>query len=454
MSMRFLSPTEVLLKQMSSFDLIPVHGGDPIHLPPGETVLGRGPLLGVSDKRVSRHHGLLDNNNGQLRLKPTHLNPCFLQSSLTDDPQPLQKDVWCPLDHGDVFSLLPGQLLYRVVSLGGKDSPLRGSAMLEQDPLPVSPQATSLLPLGAERDAPMEDTSFARDGTYKSGKVSPKEEVEVASPSPRVKKRVLPSWMMAVAAASASCSPQAAKKKRQIATKKATPTSSLPEEAELSEDEEKPKVKRRRKDTGQTAGLKTDVPSSHRSRVSSQKDANSLATETQREDVVDRDAARRAHDVGQSQSKETNGSKDKEKKESASRLRSPCPYGKDCYRKNPLHFRESSHPGDSDYEEEEEEQQEEEGRPECPYGTDCYRKNPLHRKEYKHTKRAARSTRAPPKRPSANDEHEDSEDSFINNDSEDAGDDSDYVPAESDDDGGEDVTRLQREAAAFVSGRK
>lgn len=35
-------------EQMSGFDLVPVDGGDPVHLPPGETVLGRGPLLGVS----------------------------------------------------------------------------------------------------------------------------------------------------------------------------------------------------------------------------------------------------------------------------------------------------------------------------------------------------------------------------------------------------------------------
>lgn len=39
-------------------------------------------------------------------------------------------------------------------------------------------------------------------------------------------------------------------------------------------------------------------------------------------------------------------------------------------RKNPVHFQECSHPGDTDYEEEKEE---EEDRPECPYGTDCYR---------------------------------------------------------------------------------
>lgn len=49
-----------------------------------------------------------------------------------------------------------------------------------------------------------------------------------------------------------------------------------------------------------------------------------------------------------------------------------------------MHFQEFSHPGDADYKEEEPEDIE---RPECPYGSDCYRKNPLHRKEYKHSKK-------------------------------------------------------------------
>ncbi|XP_061736709.1 aprataxin and PNK-like factor isoform X2 [Nerophis ophidion] len=393
---------------MSGFQLIPEHGGDPIHLPLGETLLGRGPLLGVSDKRVSRRHGLLDNNNGQLRLKPTHLNPCFLQSSLDDDPRPLQKDVWCALRHGDVLSLLPGQLLYRVVALSGQDRPLRGGAALEPQPFPVSPQTT-----------PLPDGDAAPDGNTKK-------EDEVASPSPRLQKRVLPAWMMALTASSASCSPQAAK------GKKASPTGSLPGEAELSEDEEKPKVKKRRKD----GGLKTDLPPSHRRPVSSPQ-----------EDMADTRLRVVSSGVDQSQSEETNGSRDKQ---SAETRRSPCPYGKDCYRKNPLHFRESSHPGDSDYEEEEQWEEEEE-RPQCPYGADCYRKNPLHRKEYTHARRAARSTRAPPRRMPDEDE---SEDSFIYDDSEDAGDDADYAPPDSDDDGGEGVAQLRKEAAAFVRGRK
>lgn len=39
---------------MSGFDLVPVEGGKPIHLPPGETVIGRGPFLRVSPKKKKK----------------------------------------------------------------------------------------------------------------------------------------------------------------------------------------------------------------------------------------------------------------------------------------------------------------------------------------------------------------------------------------------------------------
>lgn len=52
----------------------------------------------------------------------THVNPCFVRSSLTDDPRPLPKDSWFPLQDGDLFSLLPGQLIFRVVAGGGGGS--------------------------------------------------------------------------------------------------------------------------------------------------------------------------------------------------------------------------------------------------------------------------------------------------------------------------------------------
>ncbi|KPP61150.1 aprataxin and PNK-like factor-like [Scleropages formosus] len=103
---------------MSQFELEPVDGDTSIPLPEGETKLGRGPFLGINDKRVSRHHCLLENRLGQLRIKPTHVNPCFCQPSLEDSPQPLEKDRWHSLHPGDLFSLLPGKHIFRVVSTG------------------------------------------------------------------------------------------------------------------------------------------------------------------------------------------------------------------------------------------------------------------------------------------------------------------------------------------------
>ncbi|KFO03634.1 Aprataxin and PNK-like factor, partial [Balearica regulorum gibbericeps] len=68
------------------------------------------------------------------------------------------------------------------------------------------------------------------------------------------------------------------------------------------------------------------------------------------------------------------------------RKRTPCMYGTGCYRKNPIHFQQFSHPNDDDYHEMEiVTQDNNDNRPECPYGMACYRKNPQHKLEYKHS---------------------------------------------------------------------
>ncbi|NWT20306.1 APLF factor, partial [Vireo altiloquus] len=66
--------------------------------------------------------------------------------------------------------------------------------------------------------------------------------------------------------------------------------------------------------------------------------------------------------------------------------RTPCMYGSGCYRKNPVHFQQFSHPTDDDYcDMEMLAQDDNDNRPQCPYGTACYRKNPQHKMEYKHS---------------------------------------------------------------------
>ncbi|KAG8124436.1 hypothetical protein E2320_019767 [Naja naja] len=146
--------------------------------------------------------------------------------------------------------------------------------------------------------------------------------------------------------------------------------------------------------------------------------------------------------------------------------RTACQYGKSCYRKNPIHFQQFSHPGDSDYHDSEALTQVDDDRPECPYGTACYRKNPQHKLEYKHTappesERRQTSSKVTRKVRSilADESDDDGEpneynlnDSFIDDEEEEECDptdeDSDWEPDCQDND--EDMDMLLKEAQNFV----
>lgn len=54
-------------------------------------------------------------------------------------------------------------------------------------------------------------------------------------------------------------------------------------------------------------------------------------------------------------------------------------------RKSTEHKNKFSHPGDPDYDTPD-------NRPECPYGVQCYRKNPQHKLDYKHTRSKRKPT--------------------------------------------------------------
>ncbi|NXM71632.1 APLF factor, partial [Serilophus lunatus] len=135
--------------------------------------------------------------------------------------------------------------------------------------------------------------------------------------------------------------------------------------------------------------------------------------------------------------------------------RTPCMYGSACYRKNPVHFQQFSHPGDDDYHDMEV-AQDNDNRPECPYGTACYRKNPQHKLEYKHS--APPGKRAVEKDSAKDDEaiECDLSDSFIDDEEEECeatDEDSDWEPSSEEKDN-EDVETLVQEARAFVKTKK
>ncbi|XP_055940852.1 aprataxin and PNK-like factor [Argiope bruennichi] len=139
--------------------------------------------------------------------------------------------------------------------------------------------------------------------------------------------------------------------------------------------------------------------------------------------------------------------------------RIPCTYGKKCYRRNQNHIDQFSHPGDSDYTSEPEASQKndtaavsegEDSSPkkECPYGENCFRKNPQHKKDFKHTKKvrpqreAAKQADKKTKSSRNSDEVDnyDLNDSFLNDDSD------EYKPVDSGSDyeSGEKMKRLAK----------
>ncbi|XP_073699075.1 aprataxin and PNK-like factor [Garra rufa] len=472
---------------MPGFELEQVDGGSPIELPNGETVLGRGPFLGVNDKRVSRNHGILENLNGQLRLKPTHLNPCFIQTNIVAQPQPLEKDQWHCLKEGDIFSLMPGKYIYRVHVKKDDQTPRNSQAFEEEMEVekcssgPAAPsldsatlEANSYTPVTPSATLAEDKGAGDSSQTLCSLNEVPTKSQQDESDVPQ-RKRILPAWMLTSAKGESSAVKATPTKAKRVATpKRATapkraraPRVSSEEEEEEEEEMPKRKAKRLKSDSENESEPPDDATAPKSSRVGSVLDGANGTGSMERDDerrgdgrgAEDRpgaqaeDSETQAEDPSESQASQGHPQRSKitESKTSTSKVkkqrRAPCPYGSSCYRKNPVHFQECSHPGDSDYEEEEAEDADDD-RPECPYGIHCYRKNLLHKKDYKHTK-------SPPKTAADNeDEDEDQyENSFINDESEEeeVDEDSDYVPESEDK---EDVKRLQKEAKVFLRRKK
>ncbi|KAF3852666.1 hypothetical protein F7725_006021 [Dissostichus mawsoni] len=346
--------------QMSGFDLLPVDGGggEPIHLPPGETVLGRGPLLGVSDKRVSRLHGLLENLNGRLRLKPTHLNPCFVQSLLSDDPRPLQRDVWFPLQDGDLFSLMPEEEEEeeRIVSPEPdvEPPPAVGQTFPQEESTPTAPSEQqeadkrSLTKVDSAQPKEEEDKqnvispSVTRTRRSKGPSTSTKgPSTSTKGPSTNTKGPSTSTKGPSTSTKGPSTStkgPSTSTKGPSTSTKaaeQATPTKTSSPEEELSEEEMPKKRRRKMSDEEQEATQsKTDVPSeqpsgrlqseSNRSGISDESDGFPMEEEEE-ERGAGTSAATPTHRRNE-EKKMKNGRQ--QTKRADARLRTPCPYGK------------------------------------------------------------------------------------------------------------------------------
>ncbi|XP_040080017.1 aprataxin and PNK-like factor isoform X1 [Oryx dammah] len=186
------------------FELQPQDGGPRVALAPGETVIGRGPLLGITDKRVSRRHAILEVVGGKLRIKPLHKNPCYYQSSEKSQLLPLKTDIWCWLNPGDRFSLLVDKYIFCVLSTHSEmemECTLRNSQMLDEDDiLNETPKSSSVDLPDKTPSAPQLERSTKTAKTQTTSNnvsfIGESRDMSKQQPNPSERKRILPAWML------------------------------------------------------------------------------------------------------------------------------------------------------------------------------------------------------------------------------------------------------------------
>ncbi|XP_010608006.1 aprataxin and PNK-like factor isoform X2 [Fukomys damarensis] len=187
------------------FELQPQDGGPRVALALGETVIGRGPLLGITDRRISRRHAILEVVGGQLRIKPIHTNPCFYRSSENSQLLPMKTNLWHWLNPGDSFSLLVDKHIFCVVSTHSEmeiECTLRNSQMLDEDDIlneaPKSP-VINLLDKTTGTPHLEKTTDITETQTTSTSSMSPVGECRGLSKQQShtaQRKRILPAWML------------------------------------------------------------------------------------------------------------------------------------------------------------------------------------------------------------------------------------------------------------------
>ncbi|XP_025966286.2 aprataxin and PNK-like factor isoform X2 [Dromaius novaehollandiae] len=523
---------------MAGVRLVPADGGCAVALPPGETVLGRGPVLGITDKRVSRKHAILEVEDGQI-----HVNPCFYQSPENGCLLPLEAHEWHPLKVGDSFSLLVDKYIFKVLSAHPVESTVRKSQETNAEDIPsilsinmsCSP---SLIEPACSSSEIQGTTKIRKNETTSRHLVPPPDDHESEQLKSIQRKRVLPSWMLEGNLMVQRLSDPEMKEgggikrdegrggsnieslKREINMQKRTRLTSE-EIAEAHEVEEQYQGKkgcfsitvpssqntsefplestiRNMEGNGKTEtknpgnsmeqndrqlhnkrSKATGQISSKKSRIEETEKKEQITGSTSQQVYWSRTSPYYGAEEG---SHEPDANLDykteicdstrsfdaSESSKQIKRKRTPCMYGAGCYRKNPAHFQQFSHPNDDDYNETDIiTQPDSDDRPECPYGTTCYRKNPQHKLEYKHSappvieRRTRRRTSKNGKRALEEDSDNDGEpneydlnDSFIDDEEcESTDEDSDWEP-NSEEKENEDVETLLKEAHRFVNTKK
>ncbi|CAG9819106.1 unnamed protein product [Phaedon cochleariae] len=399
----------------------------------GEYTIGRGDILKCNDKRVSRNHAEIIVNKTEVILKSTHINPSFYKAANGKSIQLLKKDDSVPLNDGDQFALLADKFWFKV-KRGLVDSSSTYSLTSNQS-LKRSVNAEKK----DESCKRFKNTSYD-ESTIKTSKIEGLDSflntivpgnvngTEIDTDSLLNKLANITKEDYGHINVSKDIDSSDINESIDLAVS-VSENSMIPKKNVSAEDEFILSINNLHKSTENDTINEDNLPSKQDPSVSSptsyteqNKPSDETTLKNSKEEIVvnvrndisdDSDGSMdlaaptepekafwgaAKPGVRSSKEEEAVGSEDDEisttmnipsssnvasssndAKPKARRDR--CWYAETCYRKNPSHRAEYSHPDDDDFDSDPTDD-----RPQCQYGSACYRKNADHRKEYKHSR--------------------------------------------------------------------
>ncbi|XP_050300605.1 aprataxin and PNK-like factor [Anthonomus grandis grandis] len=436
-----------------------------VSLSQGEHIIGRGSLLQINDKRVSRKHALIQVTGQNITLTSTHENPCFFKADKGKALTIIRKDQKNPIEDGDQFALLPDDLWFRVrVENEKNENAFYGKRLLEDVvSSDINSKKTKLMETEIQQTdhtSPQEDDWNFQISEFEADTASTSlKEVKTSRSTEEVTLNTEEEPMKVI-----ESPPPVIVNNEAEQVKEDKPATEIKQEPEEVIEERTMEIK--------------EEPQSQETPVV-------VEVKVEPADVLNRDdtplqnvnAEENATSSAENpaQTDNTDGPKPKI-------YRDRCWYGDRCFRRNPNHRQQFAHPGDPDYQSDPEDD-----RPMCPYGASCYRVNPEHRRDYKHlgkpapkppagqpvppgpippkkkdTPKKKRATKKPKKQQSFDGEDDyDYDDPFLNDDSSD-----DFEPTDSESDlddshdsnacteESQDQRRMLKEAKKFLKADK
>ncbi|XP_060534407.1 aprataxin and PNK-like factor isoform X2 [Cylas formicarius] len=360
-----------------------------VSLSNGTHTLGRGGLLDVKDKRVSRKHAVVKISEHVATLTSVHQNPCFFRAASGKKITILNSGQSHELFDGDQFSLLPDALWFQIKI--NQDVQIEENA-LNENYVPSSLEHNNLLKRQNDSESESANSKKSRldkksdngDQTSKlstSTTVSPDsngDEIcvqDVHRVNQKTELTAIPTTSVIDNIHNTS-KQNSARASNDIKDNEITSLEIKHESLVLDNSQEKNSMSPLRYE---------DVPSI--SEYSSNQLVNhaSIKQETTEELKIKEETTIETK-------KGTTGKQDisTPSRSSPWGRRDRCWYGPTCYRTNPNHRDLFSHPGDSDFDEDPNDD-----RPACPYGIACYRQNLVHRRQFKHPAKPAPKPSSP-----------------------------------------------------------